>query len=124
MNPNKILSGDFVITTKNFNGIAKNAVGLVKNISSDVIKIYFIGKGTIVETSENDIRFVDVEKTGKGFTAKICNVCHILKGAKEFDKNQTDAKGKSTTRPSCKSCRKNIDGVGFLWRCVKNIFLS
>ena len=27
----------------------------------------------------------------------------------EFDINQTDAKGKKTTRPSCKICRLDID---------------
>ena len=29
----------------------------------------------------------------------------------EFDINQTDAKGRKTTRPSCKVCRVDIDGV-------------
>jgi transcription elongation factor Elf1 len=29
---------------------------------------------------------------------------------KEFDINQTDAKGRKTTRPSCRICRVSIDG--------------
>lgn len=29
----------------------------------------------------------------------------------EYDINQTDAKGRKTTRPNCKSCRTEIDGV-------------
>ena len=33
-----------------------------------------------------------------------------MKEAGEFDKNQTDAKGRSTTRPSCRVCRQDIDG--------------
>jgi len=30
---------------------------------------------------------------------------------KDFDINQTDAKGRKTTRPTCTECRKAIDGV-------------
>lgn len=60
----------------------------------------------------NDIAYLDIDKTGKPYEYKICNVCHILKRDKEdFDVNQTDAQGRKTTRPSCKSCRENIDGV-------------
>ena len=29
----------------------------------------------------------------------------------EFEKNQNDKKGRSTVRPSCRDCRKRIDGT-------------
>jgi len=53
-----------------------------------------------------------VSKTGKPHQFKICNVCHVLKeDLVDFEINQTDAKGRKTTRPSCRDCRKQIDGV-------------
>ena len=46
----------------------------------------------------------DIKKTGKPFEYKVCNVCHILKkDIEDFDINQTDAQGRKTTRPSCKT---------------------
>ena len=60
----------------------------------------------------NILALVDVSQTGKPYEFKICNICHVLKkDIEEFDINQTDAKGRKTTRPSCKSCRTEIDGV-------------
>lgn len=75
------------------------------------MSVYFVASGEILEIKESSIALIDLEKTGKSFDFKICNICHILKETKFFDKNQTDAKGKSTTRPSCRECRRNIDGV-------------
>lgn len=57
------------------------------------------------------MEIIDIYKTGKGYKNKICNICHILKPTDEFEINQTDAKGIKTTRPSCRECRKTIDGV-------------
>jgi hypothetical protein len=62
------------------------------------------------------LEFLDTTKTGrpkgtsKEFPTKICNVCHILKPIEEFDINQNAVAGK-TRRPSCKNCRKDLDGV-------------
>ena len=87
---------------------------------------YYVNKS---DTSE-----VDIFATGKGFEKKICNRCFVLKDIEEFQKNQTDASGTKTRRPSCKSCRHVIDGrkpskrekdeynrfrpeKGTLWRC-------
>ena len=37
----------------------------------------------------------------------------MKKDIEDFDINQTDAQGRKTTRPSCKTCRVDIDGVAF-----------
>ncbi len=111
MNKDKVAYGDFVITTSKLADIAKNSVGLVKDTSVNKLTVYFIGMAKILDVEKSNVKFIDLEKTGKGFPLKICNICHILKPTDNFDKNQTDAKGKSTTRPSCRECRKHIDGV-------------
>ena len=110
-----IEKNSYVIATKNLTDVLKHSVGLVKAINGNYAMVYFIGKNLIVRLKFDTLKFIDIAKTGKGFSYKICNICHILKKNKEFDINQTDAKGIKTTRPSCKSCRKDIDGVQLLF---------
>jgi len=107
--------GDFVVATRDIANIRIMSVGLVKNISGNEITVYFIGKNLTVKTEKNNVAFLDIKKTGKPYKMKICNICHILKeDMKDFEINQTDAKGRKTTRPSCRECRKAIDGVKML----------
>ena len=107
--------GDFVTAEEKIGTIKRGAVGIIKKISRQEITIFFIGDTKIIKTNKTRIRFLDIDKTGKPYRKKICNICHILKeDMKDFDINQTDAKGRKTTRPSCKECRKKIDGVKLL----------
>jgi len=106
---------DFVILIADYIAdditIERNSVGLITSIKDEQAIIYFIGKRINVELLLNKIQKLDVLNTGKPYKVKICNVCHILKDDSELDINQTDAKGRKTTRPSCKKCRVLIDGV-------------
>lgn len=103
--------GDYIVATKNIDGIPVRAVGLVKNVSAEEITIFFVGANKTVNTDGNHVDYLDIKKTGKPYEKKICNICHLLKDRlKEFDINQTDAKGRKTTRPTCKVCRVAIDG--------------
>jgi len=101
---------DFVTASKQVEDIEEQSVGLINEISGDEITVFFIGKKKTVKTSNQNVTFLDITKTGKPYKVKICNICHILKDIDEFDINQTDAKGRKTTRPSCKVCRVDIDG--------------
>src|SRR5699024_5281450 len=75
-------------------------------------EVFFIGKNVEININLSVIKYLDITKTGKPYKYKICNVCHILKDYYEdFAINQTDAKGRKTTRPTCRKCRKDIDGV-------------
>lgn len=105
---------DYVIAVKEIGNIEKRSVGLVAEVSSIEITVFFIGKRKTIITSKKNVSFLDITKTGKPYGVKICNICHILKNDNEFDINQTDAKGRKTTRPSCKICRVAIDGVHFI----------
>lgn len=107
----KINIDNFVILKNAVDGIDINSIGLIQGLNGQSAMVYFIGKNKIICVRLQNIKTINIEKTGKGFDKKICNICHILKMTEEFDVNQTDAKGRKTTRPSCKKCRKDIDGV-------------
>lgn len=111
-----IKANDFVVLTEKIKNIEKNSVGFVKKVKSTKATVFFIGKQKEIDIELSNVKLIDVTKTGrpkgtaKEFPTKICNVCHILKSIEEFDINQNAVVGK-TRRPSCKDCRKTIDGV-------------
>ena len=107
----KLSVGDFVFTKEKIHNISKKSVGIIKKTSDYQITIFFIGIAQTVMLDKDHISYLNTDKTGKNYKYKICNICHILKDTNEFDINQTDAKGRKTTRPSCKECRKAIDGM-------------
>ncbi|BAM33412.1 Hpy99I family type II restriction endonuclease [Helicobacter cinaedi] len=102
---------NFVIANKQIGSVVKNSVGIVKAINGESAMVLFIGVNEIKKVNFENLESIDIYKTGKGFDCKICNICHILKDTGSFEINQTDAKGNKTTRPSCRECRKHIDGV-------------
>ena len=109
--PKKKIEVDcYVIAKKMINNVEKHSVGLVKKISKKKATVFFVGVNKTVNTDNNNLAYLDIKKTGKPYNKKICNICHVLKDMKDFDINQTDAKGRKTTRPSCKKCRVAIDG--------------
>lgn len=102
---------DFVIANKQLGNIVINSVGVIRAINGKSAMVLFIGANEIKKVDFTDLEPLDIYKTGKGYDYKICNICHILKATDEFEINQTDAKGLKTTRPSCRECRKSIDGM-------------
>lgn len=102
---------DIVINKISIRGILQNSVGIIKAINGEGAIILFVGKNKLLRVAFEKLSVIDADQTGKGYDNKICNICHILKETDDFDINQTDAKGRKTTRPSCKECRKGIDGI-------------
>src|SRR3989338_2306890 len=92
--------------------IEKGDVGVIKSDTKNSISVFFIRIWKQANLNKNDIKIIDVEKTGDGFPKKICNVCHKLKNTTEFAKNQNAKNNRSVRRPSCKDCRKKMEGVG------------
>ena len=101
---------DLVIATKRINGIVINSVGIVKSSFGGRAQVHFVGKNEEVIAPFGSLLVIDVEEIGDGYPNKICNICHILKPIDEFERNQNTGSGRPTTRPSCKICRKDIDG--------------
>ena len=109
--PNRTIKvGSYVVATKIINEIQERSVGLVEKVSGREITVFFIGVKMTIKTDGNHVAYLDIKKTGKTYAKKICNLCHLFKDMNEFAINQTDAKGRKTTRPSCKVCRVAIDG--------------
>lgn len=104
---------NFVTLKEQFDTLEKNSVGIIfDSTDTDNPQVYFIGKDTIKVVPKNKLKLLNLKKTGKPHEFKICNRCYILKKDKQdFDVNQTDAKGGKTSRPSCKVCRVDIDGI-------------
>lgn len=111
----KIKLNDFVIANKVLPKIELNSVGYVRDVKLDTDEstVYFIGKKLEVIVKNTNIKKLNFETLSKSKNGKkICNVCHILKDYYlDFEINQTDAKGLKTTRPTCRECRKVIDGI-------------
>ncbi len=103
---------DFIVAIESIEDIVVYSVGLLCEVTENQATVFFIGKKKTIATQKKNIAFLDLTKTDKPYEVKICNICHILKNNDEFDINQTDAKGRKTTRPSCKICRVDIDGAG------------
>lgn len=106
--------GTYVILKEKIDNIQANSIGMIEAFNGNYAMVYFIGANEKRRVDFEYLDPIDVFKTGKGYDCKICNICHVLKPTNEFENNQTDAKGQKTTRPSCKECRKNIDGVKLL----------
>ena len=87
-----------------------NSICKIKSIEGDKAHVFVINAKADFVVDTWSLQYVDVTKTGKEFDKKICNVCHVLKGHAEFSINQTDARGGKTSRPSCKACRKVMEG--------------
>lgn len=105
---------DFVILKNNYGNLVKNTVGVIEELNPDGItaKIFILGNRLHIDLDLQLVEFLNLAETGKPYKYKICNVCHVLKeDFVDFEINQTDALGRKTTRPSCRSCRVKIDGA-------------
>lgn len=107
----QIQINDYVINNIQIKNVGVNSIGLIKAINGESAMVLFVGLNEIFRVNFIHLNKINITETGKGYDEKICNICHILKETNEFDINQTDAQGRKTTRPSCKECRKGIDGL-------------
>jgi len=66
-----VKTGDYVVATKDIDGIKERSVGLVGEVSGKKITVFFIGAGKTLETDSNHVAYLDIEKTGKPYKKKI-----------------------------------------------------
>jgi len=85
-----------------------NSVGELRERKNGMAIVWLIGRGETYSIPEKEIAAIDVRRTGDKFSQKICNICHCLKPVKKFSLNQTNKHGE-LRRPSCISCRTDID---------------
>ncbi|MFH1967914.1 MAG: endonuclease VII domain-containing protein [bacterium] len=109
---NKFIVVKKEITTPQGIVVEKDDVGVMKLENKNNVSVFFVRVWKQVELEKNDFEIIDVRKTGDGSSKKICNVCHKLKKTNDFAKNQNAKNNRSVKRPSCKSCRLKIEGIG------------
>lgn len=115
MDVNSFVVAEGAIPVRGFDDIAPRSVGRVVRINGDY-DVYFIGRDKTVHCKPGQVREFDPYQTGKPkdggtpYKVKICNMCHLLKNQDEFQPNQKDGYGRTTTRPSCNECRAEIVG--------------
>lgn len=90
--------------------IEKNDVGIIERESDMKSSIFFVRVWKLLEMKSSDLEVIEVAKTGDGFSRKICNICHKLLNTTEFDRNQNGVNNRPVRRPSCKKCRRRIEG--------------
>jgi len=87
-------------------------VGVIKKADGDYLVVYFVGLKKSTRIHKSQLTFLNPAEFGDLFSKKICNVCHKIRKTELFDLNQSGKGDRPVRRPSCKDCRKKIDGVG------------
>ncbi len=101
----------FVFANRNVDKIEVNDVGIITDEDDESLCVFFVRLWEESILERKSCSDFNVDETGDNYQNKICNVCHKIKPTEEFAINQSN-KGKPVLRrPSCKSCRMNIDGV-------------
>ncbi|MFC2069721.1 Hpy99I family type II restriction endonuclease [Chloroflexota bacterium] len=111
----KQLTDKFVITKRDIESssgifVQKDDIGIIEVESKESASIFFIRIWQKVTLNKTDYEIFNVQKTGDGFPHKICNICHKLLSTEEFAKNQNAKNNRAVRRPSCKECRKQLEG--------------
>jgi len=111
----KQLTDKFVIAKRDIESssgvlVQKDAVGIIEFESKESSSIFFIRIWQKVTLNKNDFEIFDAKKTGDGFPKKICNICHKLLSTAEFARNQNAINNRPVRRPSCRECRKQLEG--------------
>jgi hypothetical protein len=91
--------------------ILTSEVGLVRKVHLNQVDVYFVGSNRQITLRSDQLIAIDIVNYGDEFPEKICNICHIIYPTADFDKNQNAKDNRTVRRPSCKKCRKVIDGL-------------
>ncbi len=92
--------------------IQSEDVGVVKNRFHEKLEVVFVGLDKTVVLDLHQVSFLNPKEFGDKYEEKICNICHKIRKTIEFDLNQNGKGDRPVRRPSCKNCRKKIDGIG------------
>ncbi len=111
----KQITDKFVIAKRDIESssgvlVQKDDVGIIEFESKESSSIYFMRIGQKVTLNNNDFEIFDVQKIGDAYPKKICNICHKLLSTAEFVRNQNAKNNKPVRRPSCRECRKQLEG--------------
>lgn len=108
--PNTFVSAKSEIPTSG-SPIQENEIGIVKSRTAGGYLVNFVVGNREVEVARNDVQEFDPKQTGDQRQKKVCNVCHRLLDTEEFEVNQTGVGDRQVRRPSCRACRRVIEGT-------------
>ena len=86
-------------------------IGIVRHEEDGILFVHFLGPKIEVKLKGHQVSPIEPEDYGDEKEEKICNVCHKILQSSHFDLNQNGKNNRPVRRPSCKDCRKLIDGV-------------
>lgn len=92
-------------------GLERDTVGVVRESSEAISHVFFLRIREVVPVENVHLREVDPSGYGDSHPQKICNVCHKILPTTQFEPNQNGKGDRQVRRPSCKMCRRTIDGV-------------
>lgn len=107
----KFVSAKHDIKVSNSISVETNDVGIIESETNNELVVFFIRIWQKVTLDKNRIEELNVKETGDAFPKKICNICHKLLETKLFDRNQNGINNRPIRRPSCKFCRRVLDGM-------------
>lgn len=102
----------FVKNNQSYPAIEQGDIGIIQSAKEDTeASVFFIRAWKKINVNLQDVEFFNVDKTGDLFKKKICNICHKLLPTHSFSRNQNQKGDRVIRRPSCKNCRKTIEGI-------------
>lgn len=90
--------------------IRQYEVGIIFHETETEYSINFVVNNRKIAVNKPLVALFDPLKTGDQFNKKVCNVCHRYLDIELFQKNQNQKDNRPIRRPSCRECRKIIDG--------------
>ena len=102
----------------------KLSVGKMLSEEDNYFMFEFVIKNGIYRVSKDIIKHINLDELGDAFDYKICNICNRLLPTNNFENNQIGKNNRILKRPTCKECRKNIDGIHMTSKIIKEWSLT
>jgi hypothetical protein len=85
-------------------------IGIVQERQDDLYVVLVVSLDVCVSIPRSEFEFFDPEQVGDAFPKKVCNVCQRYLDTTLFEFNQNGRDNRRVRRPSCRDCRRKIDG--------------
>ena len=101
---------EFVYLLEPFSNLDKNDLGKILSIDGHKLTVQFLRLNQKVVLNANLLAKVNLRKVGDEYDRKICDRCFKCLSVERFENNRLKKNNMMTKRPSCRDCRKIIEG--------------